>query len=67
MKIVDMAPILWQMARQSISGKKGVLLQPGTTAPDFSVEDESNNEHQLSCYKGKKVILWFFPKAGTPG
>ncbi|MZG30512.1 MAG: peroxiredoxin [Nitrospinae bacterium] len=43
------------------------MLQPGTDAPDFSVNDHNGNTINLKDYRGKKVILWFYPKADTPG
>ncbi len=42
-------------------------LKEGDKAPDFQVVDESGNEVRLSEYQGKKVILFFYPKAMTPG
>jgi peroxiredoxin Q/BCP len=43
------------------------MLQPGDTAPDFDVLDHQGNRVRLSDYRGKKVVLWFYPKADTPG
>ena len=43
------------------------MLQIGDKAPDFSLSDENENIVSLSDYKGGKVVLWFFPKASTPG
>ena len=43
------------------------MLQPGTDAPDFSVNDHNGNAVQLKDYRGKKIVLWFYPKADTPG
>ncbi|MCA8974667.1 MAG: prolyl oligopeptidase family serine peptidase, partial [Planctomycetes bacterium] len=42
-------------------------LQKGDPAPDFTATDEAGNEHRLTSYRGRKVLLWFYPKAGTPG
>lgn len=36
-------------------------------APEFRLKDEAGNEHALSDYKGKWVILYFYPKDDTPG
>lgn len=41
-------------------------LKVGDKAPNFSVEDEQGNVISLSDYAGKKVILFFYPKANTP-
>jgi len=43
------------------------MLQPGETAPDFDVVDHNGNRVKLSDLRGKKVVLWFYPKADTPG
>ena len=39
----------------------------GTKAPDFKLEDQKGEVHQLSDYLGKKVILYFYPKDNTSG
>jgi peroxiredoxin Q/BCP len=44
-----------------------MLLQPGDPAPDFDVTDHHGNRVRLSDLRGKKVVLWFYPKADTPG
>jgi thioredoxin-dependent peroxiredoxin len=36
-------------------------------APDFSLPDENGNYHKLSDFKGKPVVLYFYPKDDTPG
>jgi peroxiredoxin Q/BCP len=43
------------------------MLQAGTTAPDFTAKDQAGNEVNLSHFKGKKVVLYFYPKDDTPG
>jgi peroxiredoxin Q/BCP len=43
------------------------MLKVGDAAPDFAVRDHSGNEVRLSSFRGKNVILWFYPKADTPG
>ena len=43
------------------------MLQPGDPAPDFSVPDESGNVRTLQEFRGQNVVLWFYPKADTPG
>ena len=67
MNAKEISGFIWQMLRQTLSGNKGTLLEPGTPAPHFIILDESGNEHRLDQYLGKKVVLWFFPKANTPG
>ena len=43
------------------------MLNVGDKAPEFTLPDGDGNEVSLSDYAGKKVLLWFFPKASTPG
>lgn len=43
------------------------MLQPGTSAPDFTLPDQNGTFHTLSEYRGKKVILYFYPKDNTSG
>ncbi len=42
-------------------------LKAGDKAPDFKAEDQDGNEITLADYKGKKLVLFFYPKASTPG
>jgi thioredoxin-dependent peroxiredoxin len=43
------------------------LLEPGTKAPEFTTVDQSGNKVTLKEYRGKKVVLYFYPKDDTPG
>jgi peroxiredoxin Q/BCP len=43
------------------------MLQAGTVAPAFELKDHLGRTVKLSDHKGKKVVLWFYPKADTPG
>ena len=43
------------------------MLETGTKAPDFELPDQNGQMHRLSDYRGKKVILYFYPKDNTPG
>ncbi|MDO4649587.1 MAG: thioredoxin-dependent thiol peroxidase [Eubacteriales bacterium] len=43
------------------------MLSIGTTAPDFELQDQNGTLHRLSDYRGKKVILYFYPKDNTGG
>jgi thioredoxin-dependent peroxiredoxin len=43
------------------------MLNPGDKAPDFTGRDQNGNTVKLSDLKGKTVVLWFYPKADTPG
>jgi len=42
-------------------------LQVGESVPHFSVIDDRGNLQQLSDYKGQKLVVFFYPKASTPG
>lgn len=42
-------------------------LKKGDQAPQFSGLDQDGNQHQLADYKGKKLVVFFYPKANTPG
>jgi thioredoxin-dependent peroxiredoxin len=44
-----------------------MALQPGDKAPDFKVNDENGNLVSLKDFKGKKLVLYFYPKDMTPG
>ncbi len=43
------------------------MLEAGTKAPDFSLPDQNGKMHSLEEYRGKKVILYFYPRDNTPG
>ena len=42
-------------------------LKIGDQAPQFSGVDQDGKSHQLADYKGKKLVVFFYPKANTPG
>lgn len=42
-------------------------LEVGKPAPNFEAKDQNGNLVKLSDYKGKKVVLYFYPKDNTPG
>ena len=44
-----------------------ITLKVGDKAPDFELGDQNGNKVRLSSFKGKKVILYFYPKDDTPG
>lgn len=43
------------------------MLQIGTQAPDFTLTDKDGNTVSLADFKGKKVVLYFYPRDNTPG
>ena len=44
-----------------------ITLKKGDKAPSFSGKDQDGNNHTLTDYKGKKLVVFFYPKANTPG
>ena len=43
------------------------MIEPGTEAPDFTVDDDDGNQFTLSDQRGQWVLMWWYPKADTPG
>ena len=43
------------------------MLETGIKAPEFTLPDQNGEMHNLTDYRGKKVILYFYPKDNTPG
>ncbi|MBO5280832.1 MAG: thioredoxin-dependent thiol peroxidase [Clostridia bacterium] len=43
------------------------MLKQGDRAPDFALKDKDSNTVRLSDFKGKKVVLYFYPRDNTPG
>ena len=43
------------------------MLEPGTLAPEFTLTSDDGQQVSLSDFAGKKVVLYFYPKADTPG
>jgi peroxiredoxin Q/BCP len=43
------------------------MIQPGEKAPDFELRDQDGNPVRLGDLRGSKVVLYFYPKADTPG
>src|SRR5688572_24316626 len=44
-----------------------MALEPGDKAPAFTLDDQSRTPTKLSLFKGRKVLLYFYPKADTAG
>ncbi len=42
-------------------------LEVGKKAPDFNLLDENREKVKLTSYKGRRVVVFFYPKAMTPG
>jgi len=43
------------------------MLNAGEQAPDFSLPSQSGGKVTLKDFRGQRLVLYFFPKAGTPG
>jgi len=43
------------------------MIQPGQQAPDFTLPDQDGNPVSLADFRGRRVVLYFYPKADTPG
>ena len=43
------------------------MLETGMIAPDFTLSDKDGNAVSLSDFRGKKVVLYFYPKDNPPG
>ena len=43
------------------------MLKAADVAPDFEVKDQDGKTVRLKDFQGHRVVLWFYPKADTPG
>lgn len=43
------------------------MLPVGSKAPAFTVKDHQGRDVNLADFAGRRVVLWFYPKADTPG
>ena len=43
------------------------MIEVGMTAPDFKLADKNGKDISLSDFRGKRVVLYFYPKDNTPG
>ena len=50
-----------------LRGEEQPMLKVGDEAPDFSLPSDSGAEVSLKDFKGHPLVLYFFPKADTPG
>jgi peroxiredoxin Q/BCP len=50
-----------------VTGYDPAMLNVGDPAPEFVMPDQSGNPVRLSDFRGKNVVLYFYPKADTPG
>lgn len=59
--------IVFILSLYSMTAISQTKLKAGDQAPDFSAKDQDGKQITLSAYKGKKVVLYFYPKDQTPG
>jgi thioredoxin-dependent peroxiredoxin len=43
------------------------MIETGQRSPDFTLPDQDGNEVALSDFRGRPMVLYFYPKADTPG
>ena len=43
------------------------MLSIGSNAPEFQLSDQDGDTVNIKDFEGQKVLLWFYPKASTPG
>ena len=68
MRTADKIRFAGRSLREALRRKgESVMLSAGNPAPDFEVEDHRGEAVRLSNQKGKTIVLWFYPKADTPG
>ena len=58
---------LGTLLRRTFGGGASHMLKKGDVAPQFDVLDQNGARVKLSDFKGQRVVLWFYPKADTPG
>jgi len=56
-----------KLVTQSLFGSGLPMRAVGEQAPDFSATDHTGSPISTSGFRGRYVVLWFFPKADTPG
>ena len=56
-----------KMASDRVLRKEFPMLKVGDQAPEFEVSDHLGRQVKLADYKGRNLVLWFFPVADTPG
>lgn len=61
------AELLHNVDGRPVTQKASITLKEGDPAPDIRLETDAGDPFQLSSLAGKKVVLYFYPKADTPG
>jgi thioredoxin-dependent peroxiredoxin len=52
---------------RATSGSIAAMLEPGSLAPEFGLPDQDGRPVKLSDFRGQPVVVYFYPKASTPG
>ncbi len=55
------------LARDAMGLGGTLMLKRGDQAPDFDAPDQRGTRRTLASFRGRKLLLWFYPKADTPG
>lgn len=55
------------MSKTTASAGGGAVIEPGQPAPAFALNDQHGEPHKLADYRGRWVVLYFYPKDDTPG
>ena len=68
MRTIDLLRMAGRAVKEALR-KKGemIMLSVGDQAPDFEVENDREQRVRLADQRGKTIVLWFYPKADTPG
>ena len=62
-----LAEQLWRRLMGLGKKEQPMMLKVGDAAPAFTVQTHEGKDLALMNLRGKKVLLWFYPKADTPG
>ncbi len=55
------------MEPNAVNRQTILMLEPGQTAPDFAVTSDTGTTVRLADFAGKNLVIWFYPRADTPG
>jgi len=58
---------VWAILDLSLLSERTVMVEVGQPAPDFELPDQNGEPVRLSELRGQRVVVYFYPKADTPG
>ena len=67
LRLAKVDAMLPRFVKRWIPSKGSSIMQPGMAAPEFSLTDDQGVRRTSSDFAGQRYILWFYPKASTPG